>query len=138
MSDYHYNRRDFVAPQYTIYDLPSWLTTILAEMKNPKHGRRFASCTPPDEWLIKAMPIWQRVHVRGKQLWFLSIKDYKMFADTNSLNSAAVAAGYELKCRELPGWLFEGGKPKHITLDPLHIIPEWIINNEINNERKTA
>ena len=123
---------------YTMHDLPSWLHDVLNEMKDPRHGRRYANCRPPDEWLIKAMPVWQRVHVRGRQLWFLSIKDKKFFSDTNSLGSAAVSAKYEIQCRELPDWVFENGKPKHITLDPLHIIPEWIINNEINNERKTA
>jgi hypothetical protein len=126
-------------PDYTAESFPQWLKDILAEMNDPKHGLLFKNSIPPKEWLVHYRPVWERVLVRDRKLWFLSLKDFALFKNTMSLLKGASMAGYEVQCRELPDWVFANGKrPEHYKLDPLHIIPEWILNNEINNERKTA
>ena len=120
---------------YDADNFPKFLHNIIAEMQKEEHGRLFANQLPTYAWLIENRGIFDGVLQRGNQLWFLSINDFETFRKKPGLARAARLCDYELHCRELPDWMFPNGKPPGITLDPLHIVKDWIINN---NERKTA
>lgn len=119
---------------YDADNFPKFLHDIIAEMQKKEHGRLFAGQLPTYVWLIENRGVFDGVFQRGNQLWFLNIIDLDVFNRKPGLTTAARLAGYEIHCRELPDFIFAKGKPEHITLDPLHIVKDWIINNE----RKTA
>jgi hypothetical protein len=120
---------------YDADNFPVFLRHLIEEMQDEKHGRLFANQLPTYGWLIENRGIFDGVFKRGNQLWFLSIADFDTFNKKPGLAAAARLAGYETHCRELPDFIFAKGLPEHITLDPLHIVKDWIFNN---NERKTA